>query len=142
VADGSSLRISDADREAAAAHLREHYAQGRLTLEEFNQRLDGVFTATTQGQLRALTCDLPPAAAGAPLPATAARAGRERAGRERRTRLGAIPVVIAALAALLVLFVVHLPMFLLPGRLAILLVIFAAARWLVRLLWGLGRGGR
>jgi Domain of unknown function (DUF1707) len=142
VADGSSLRISDADREAAAAHLREHYAQGRLTLEEFNQRLDGVFTATTQGQLRALTRDLPPPTAPAPLPATAAGAGRERAGKGRRTRLGAIPVVIAALAALLLLFVVHLPMFLWPGKLAILLAIFAAVRWLVRLLWGFSRGGR
>jgi len=37
----------------AAARLREHYAQGRLTLEEFHQRLDAVFAATTQSQLSA-----------------------------------------------------------------------------------------
>jgi uncharacterized protein DUF1707 len=36
MAAGPDPRIADADREAAA-HLREHYAQGRLTLEEFNQ---------------------------------------------------------------------------------------------------------
>jgi uncharacterized membrane protein len=48
VATGPDLRIADADRDAAAAFLREHYAQGRLTLEEFNQRLDAVFAATTQ----------------------------------------------------------------------------------------------
>jgi hypothetical protein len=142
VADGPDLRISDADREAAAAHLREHYAQGRLTLEEFNQRLDDVFTATTRSQLRALTSDLPPAAAPAPLPAAGPMAGRERARRRGRARLGAIPVIIAALVACLVVFGLHLPMFLWPGKLAILLAIFAAVRWLVRLLWGFSRGGR
>ncbi|MGE5291249.1 MAG: DUF1707 SHOCT-like domain-containing protein [Micromonosporaceae bacterium] len=42
--------MTDADREAAAAHLREHFAQGRLASEEFNQRLDAVFTATTQSR--------------------------------------------------------------------------------------------
>ncbi|HUA30142.1 MAG TPA: DUF1707 domain-containing protein, partial [Streptosporangiaceae bacterium] len=40
MATGPDLRIGDAEREAAAASLREHYAQGRLTLEEFNERLD------------------------------------------------------------------------------------------------------
>jgi RES domain-containing protein len=140
VADGPGLRISDADREAAAAHLREHYTQGRLTLEEFNHRLDGVFAATTRSQLRALTSDLPPAPAPAPRPATATGAGRERARRERRARLGAIPVIIAALVACLVVFGLHLPMFLWPGKLAILLVIFTAVRWLMRLLWSLSRG--
>ena len=63
MATGPDLRIADADREAAAAFLREHYAQGRLTLGEFNQRLDAVFAATTQRQLSALTRDLPRAAA-------------------------------------------------------------------------------
>ncbi len=144
MADGPGLRISDADREAAAAQLREHYAQGRLTLEEFNQRLDEAFAATTQGQLSALTRDLPPGVPPPPLVA-ATGAGRERAKREHRTgsraRLGAIPVIIAALVASLVVFGLHLPMFLWPGKLAILLMIFAAVRWLVRLLWGLGRGG-
>jgi Domain of unknown function (DUF1707) len=143
VADAPSLRISDADREAAAAQLREHYAQGRLTLEEFNQRLDQAFAATTQGQLRALTRDLPPAAPRPPLPS--AGAGRERGRRDRRAgsraRLGAIPAIVAALVAALVVFGLHLPMFLWPGKLAILLMIFAAVRWLVRVLWGLGRGG-
>jgi Domain of unknown function (DUF1707) len=38
------MRIGDADREATVASLREHYATGRLSLEEFNQRLDAVST--------------------------------------------------------------------------------------------------
>jgi hypothetical protein len=53
------LRISDADREATAASLREHYALGRLSLEEFNQRLSAAFDAVTQRDLDAVTGDLP-----------------------------------------------------------------------------------
>jgi hypothetical protein len=53
------LRIGDADREAAAASLREHFAQGRLSLTEFNERIDAVFAATTQGDLDRITRDLP-----------------------------------------------------------------------------------
>jgi Domain of unknown function (DUF1707) len=137
VATGSDLRIADADREAAAAFLREHYAQGRLTLEEFNQRLDAVFAATTQSQLSALTRDLPRAAApSAPLPATSAADGRERARREHqpgwRARLGMIGVIIAVLTAWLLISGLHLGMFLWPGKVAIFLTIFAAVRWLVR----------
>jgi len=99
VATGPDLRIADADREAAAAHLREHYAQGRLTLEEFHHRLDAVFEATTQSQLAVLTRDLPRAASPAPLPATATGSGREQARQGHRpgsrARLGVIPVILA-----------------------------------------------
>jgi hypothetical protein len=145
MAAGPDPRIADADREAAAAHLREHYAQGRLTLEEFNQRLDAVFAAVTQGQLIALTRDLPRIASPAPLPFTAAGTGRERARREHRpgsrAPLGVIPVIITVLAAWLLVFDLHLRMFAWPGKLALLLLIFAAIRWLMRFLWNLGRGG-
>src|SRR5215472_9021829 len=55
----SGVRIGDADREAAAASLREHFALGRLTLEEFRQRLDSVFAAKTDRQLAAISRDLP-----------------------------------------------------------------------------------
>lgn len=53
------LRIGDAERDAAAASLREHYAQGRLTLDELNERLDASFAARTQGQLDKISADLP-----------------------------------------------------------------------------------
>ena len=145
MATGPGLRVTDADREAAASRLREHYAQGRLTLEEFRHRLDAVFEATTQGQLTAITRDLPRAASPAPLLSGATGNGREQAGRERRpgsgARLGLIPVIIAALATWLLLSGVHLGLFAWPGRLALFLMIFAAIRWLMRFLWGLGRGG-
>jgi hypothetical protein len=52
-------RASDADRERAAAALGEHYAAGRLTLEEFRERLDQVYAAKTLGQLDELMADLP-----------------------------------------------------------------------------------
>lgn len=53
------MRASDADRERAAALLREHHAEGRLTAEEFSERLDRAFTAKTRGDLDELLEDLP-----------------------------------------------------------------------------------
>ena len=145
MATGPGPHVTDADREAAAAGLREHYAQGRLTLEEFLHRLDAAFEATTQSQLTAITRDLPRAESPAPLPSTASGGGRERARRQRRpgsrARPGAIPVIVAALAAWLLVSGLHLGMFTWPGGLALFLVVFAAIRWLVRFLWSLGRGG-
>ncbi len=55
----SGLRIGDAEREAAAARLREHFAVGRLTMEEFQQRLDAAFAAKTDRDLARITSDLP-----------------------------------------------------------------------------------
>jgi hypothetical protein len=52
-------RASDADRDRTAAALREHLAAGRLTAEEFNQRLDQVFAAKTLGELDEAMTDLP-----------------------------------------------------------------------------------
>jgi hypothetical protein len=66
-----SLRIGDRERDAVAAELQVHYAHGRLTLEEFNQRIDAVFAAKTQGDLSRITADLPHVpSGGAPLPSS------------------------------------------------------------------------
>lgn len=54
-----ALRIGDAERDAAAADLGEHYAAGRLTLDELNERLESVFAARTYGQLARIMADLP-----------------------------------------------------------------------------------
>ena len=145
MATGPGPRITDADREAAAARLREHYAQGRLTLEEFHHRLDAAFEATTQSQLTAITRDLPRTESPAPLPSAATGNGRERARQQQRpgsrARPGVMAVIVAALAAWLLVSELHLGMFAWPGRLALFLMIFAAIRWLMRFLWSLGRGG-
>jgi hypothetical protein len=54
-----ALRIGDAERDAAAADLGEHYAAGRLSLDELNERLDAVFSSKTFGQLTRVMADLP-----------------------------------------------------------------------------------
>jgi Domain of unknown function (DUF1707)/Cell wall-active antibiotics response 4TMS YvqF len=61
-----ALRASDADREHAVALLREHAAAGRLTLEEFTERMSSAYAALTNEELAELTRDLP-AATAAPL---------------------------------------------------------------------------
>jgi DUF1707 SHOCT-like domain/Winged helix DNA-binding domain len=53
------MRAGDADRAAAAAALGEHFAQGRLTLDELSERLDATLTATTHGELAEVARDLP-----------------------------------------------------------------------------------
>ena len=52
-------RVGDADRDTAAAALGEHFAQGRLTLDELNARLDATLTARTHGELAQAARDLP-----------------------------------------------------------------------------------
>jgi DUF1707 SHOCT-like domain len=53
------IRASDRDREAAAARLNEAVGDGRLTLEEFGERLDRAYAARTRSALEPLTADLP-----------------------------------------------------------------------------------
>jgi hypothetical protein len=53
------MRASDADRDRTAALLREHHAAGRLTAEEFNERLDRTYAAKTLGELDQQLSDLP-----------------------------------------------------------------------------------
>ena len=53
------LRISDAERERAAAELAEHYAAGRLTTEEHSERLDRIWAARTRSDLLPMFRDLP-----------------------------------------------------------------------------------
>lgn len=53
------MRVSDADREAVTARLRDHYAEGRLTQDELDERVSAALSAKTVGDLRPLTTDLP-----------------------------------------------------------------------------------
>lgn len=53
------IRASDADRDRTASLLREHHAEGRLTAEEFHERLDRALAAKTRGELDELLADLP-----------------------------------------------------------------------------------
>jgi len=59
MATGSNIRVGDAERDAVATQLREHYGDGRLTLDELNERLDQTLRARTGADLNAVTRDLP-----------------------------------------------------------------------------------
>jgi hypothetical protein len=53
------IRASDADRDRAASLLREHHAAGRLTAEEFHERMEAALNAKTLGEIDDLLSDLP-----------------------------------------------------------------------------------
>ena len=58
-------RASDAEREAVVARLRDAAGEGRLTVEELDERIDAAYAARTLDELEPLTADLPAAAPGA-----------------------------------------------------------------------------
>jgi hypothetical protein len=67
-----SLRAGDSDREQVIEQLREHCAAGRLTMDEFEARLEEVWAARTYRDLHWVTRELPrlerrPAWAGLPI---------------------------------------------------------------------------
>ncbi|MGW1213529.1 DUF1707 SHOCT-like domain-containing protein [Streptomyces sp. NPDC002499] len=53
------LRASDADRERVSEILRDALAEGRLDMEEFEERLEATYKARTYGELTPITRDLP-----------------------------------------------------------------------------------
>jgi hypothetical protein len=76
------FRTSDADRDRAAALLRDHFAAGRLNAAELDERLAMALNAKTFGELRRVLADLPE-------PAQAEQPGRlppDRGGLERGYR--------------------------------------------------------
>ncbi len=87
-----AARAGDADRDAAAAVLGEHFAQGRLTLDELSARLDATLTATTHGELSRATWDLPgPHAIASPGQPSAQETPKTRA----QARPGSTPTTMA-----------------------------------------------
>jgi hypothetical protein len=59
MATDDPIRASDSDREVVVAALREAYTAGRLTLDEFDERMTAAYASKTWGDLRLLTVDLP-----------------------------------------------------------------------------------
>ncbi|WKX70569.1 DUF1707 domain-containing protein [Streptomyces sp. XD-27] len=91
--DLPDLRASDAERERVADALRDAVAEGRLTMEEFEERLDAAYRARTHGELAPLVRDLPaPGRAVVPEPRTdpfwAARIGHRPTSRTGVAALG------------------------------------------------------
>jgi hypothetical protein len=64
----SELRISDEDRHKVAEVLRQAAGEGRLDLEELDERLEATYRAKTYGELVPITVDLPAATGAAPAP--------------------------------------------------------------------------
>ncbi len=64
----ASMRASSADRERAVDVLKAGFTEGRLTQEEYNDRMGRAYSARTYGELASLTADLP----AGPLPAWSA----------------------------------------------------------------------
>jgi hypothetical protein len=87
------MRASDADRERVANVLREAAGDGRLTMDELDERLDAVYAAKTYAELEPITHDLPDSAATY-TPATAPAAPHDPA------RFGAEPTSHGAVAIL------------------------------------------
>lgn len=110
-----SLRAADRDRDQVAEALREHYAQGRLSMEEFDERTTAATSAKTIGELRALTVDLPVlSGAGEP---------EQRAWSPKQMRWITVGGVAAAVAVLAVLTFFGHRVFAVPTWLVILVVV-------------------
>ena len=148
--------VTDADREAAAAQLREHYAAGRLSLDEFQDRLDAVYRAQTAKDLGMVTDSLPhlgvvipPGApwdndnhvGGYPLDLAEVRAAMARAGRRIMLVFGVVTAgSLLVLTLLITAFLVHGGLLgLVVGALLAILAAGVAAVgalvWLARRLW-------
>jgi len=97
---GADWRAGDAEREAVAGQLREHYAAGRLTIDEFRARLDAAYSAATARDLSRVTVDLPTPgrgpAAGAAWEDTRAAPRRRASGLRRRRWTGPAALLIFA----------------------------------------------
>jgi hypothetical protein len=162
MASQPSLRIGDAEREATAAELREHYAHGRLTLAEFNQRLDAVFAAKTQRDLSRIIGDLPHVRPDdVPLPSAQVGHPHQQLTSRSRTHTlagsgprddwqhrghhhpgGFVTTLVAAVVAWLLVYNVILVGLSWPlaGRLGLLIAIFTVIRGLLRRILRGGRG--
>ncbi len=163
MATGFNVRVGDADRDAVAAQLREHYADGRLTLEELNERLDQAFAAKTKADLNTVMRDLPQAprpTAGMPYGGTAWQGpawpgpmaprpdqdyGNGWDGSQGNQRPRGFGNAFAPLMGLIWFFIILGSVFLFGlggGNRPLAIVLFLAAMALVRRLFGLSRRRR
>jgi uncharacterized membrane protein len=95
------IRVSDADRDRVTARLREHFAEGRLTQDELDERISAALNAKIFGDLRHVMADLPEPV---PAPPRAARppqwVGPPMMVRRRGPRL--LPLALLVLLAAMV----------------------------------------
>ncbi|GAA4155258.1 DUF1707 SHOCT-like domain-containing protein [Actinomadura keratinilytica] len=82
----AELRASDADRDRVAAVLREAAGDGRISMDELQERLEAVYSAKTYAELEPLTRDLP--VTGSPGPPVPRGGARLATGEEPTWRTG------------------------------------------------------
>jgi hypothetical protein len=99
-----ATRIGDAERDAAAQELGDHFAAGRLTIEELHERLSLVLSAQTRGHLIRVMADLPAPhqatfrVAPPPAPALARDASHEQDNSgDTAGKVGAIALLLLAI---------------------------------------------
>lgn len=108
------VRIADSDRERAMADLAMHYADGRLDHEEYDERLDAIWTARTRADLAVLFSDLPrPQVTYPPV-----RAPEQRSGRRKRVPLLPVLALLIVLSILIEapLWLLIFPLMFVAGR--------------------------
>jgi Flp pilus assembly protein TadB len=132
------LRIGDAEREAAARELGEHFAMGRITVDEHTERLEQIWSARTAGDLAPAFQDLPRPRVAQQQPPRATTSPATRAGRSRRPGLPHIPFPLKVLVAIvLIWWGFHHALFLLVAVIAYVVFI---RRFIHRRRWH-GRSG-
>jgi Domain of unknown function (DUF1707) len=87
----AQIRIGDAERNAAAAALGEHFAAGRLDRAEFDERVDLALRARTGADLEVLFTDLP-------RPMASPRASRRQVQRRYAPPVPVIPILLLLIA--------------------------------------------
>jgi DUF1707 SHOCT-like domain/Domain of unknown function (DUF4190) len=93
-----AVRASDADRERAIDVLSQAFAEGRLSTEEHEMRVEQAYAARTSAELLAVSADLPagpPAAAPAPGPSDGTHRPAVAAG--RRTNSLAVAALVCSM---------------------------------------------
>lgn len=108
-----SIRLSDSEREAAAADLGEHFAQGRLTVDEHAERLEQVWAAKTRGEVAPIFRDLPSPYAAVAAPAAASGDRYWHAGVRPFRRGVPAPLLVVLAVLILASAIAHFPLFLL-----------------------------
>ena len=121
----AGLRIGDAEREAAVSALGEHYAAGRLTKDEYDERSAVAWAARTGSELAPLFNDLPRAAARPPQPKPTERRP------DRRVHMPFLPVLLVVLGLAI-----------LTHSFWLVLLVVGVFWWAGLFRWGRRRSGR
>ena len=117
------IRASDAERDRVVGLLKQHFTDGRLTMDEFSERMDVAYAARTRGELVSTLRELPVLAA----PAMVARPVPRHPHPHPRGR-GSMPMA----AFPLVVFGIMLVMLIIASRGVLLWPMFFLLIWMGR----------